>query len=82
MDITQRIARHGLYVKEAIMHTDRAIQEAQSRGDTEIHLIVGPCLLASLVGSLIISCISSYQARAFTAPTRRQARASHRGLDA
>jgi len=32
---------HGLYVKEAISHTERAIQEAQSRGDTEIHLIVG-----------------------------------------
>lgn len=32
---------HGLYVKEAIAFTDRAIQEARSRGDSEIHLIVG-----------------------------------------
>ncbi|KAJ7680235.1 cytoplasmic protein [Mycena polygramma] len=32
---------HGLYVKEAIDHTDRALQEAKSRGDSEVHLIVG-----------------------------------------
>ncbi|KAJ7901739.1 hypothetical protein B0H14DRAFT_2668254 [Mycena olivaceomarginata] len=32
---------HGLYVKEAIEHTDRALQEAKQRGDSEIHLIVG-----------------------------------------
>ncbi|KAF5370629.1 hypothetical protein D9758_001870 [Tetrapyrgos nigripes] len=32
---------HGLYVKEAIMHTDRAVEEAKRRGDSEIHLIVG-----------------------------------------
>ncbi|KAF7376067.1 Cytoplasmic protein [Mycena sanguinolenta] len=32
---------HGLYVKEAIEHTDRALQEAKARGDSEIHLIVG-----------------------------------------
>ncbi|KAJ6499391.1 hypothetical protein C8R45DRAFT_982265 [Mycena sanguinolenta] len=32
---------HGLYVKEAIEHTDRALQEAKNRGDSEIHLIVG-----------------------------------------
>ncbi|KAL0956027.1 hypothetical protein HGRIS_002200 [Hohenbuehelia grisea] len=32
---------HGLYVKEAITYTDRAIQEAKQRGDSEIHLIVG-----------------------------------------
>lgn len=31
---------HGLYVKEAIARTDQAIQEAQARGDTTIHLIV------------------------------------------
>ncbi|KAJ7783047.1 hypothetical protein B0H16DRAFT_1495155 [Mycena metata] len=30
---------HGLYVKEAIEHTDRALQEAKQRGDTEVHLI-------------------------------------------
>lgn len=34
---------HGLYVKEAIMYTDRAIQEAKQRGDSEIQLIVGAC---------------------------------------
>ncbi|KAF8210140.1 hypothetical protein K438DRAFT_1959421 [Mycena galopus ATCC 62051] len=32
---------HGLYVKEAIEHTDRALQEAKNRGDSELHLIVG-----------------------------------------
>ncbi|KAJ6593813.1 hypothetical protein B0H19DRAFT_1092100 [Mycena capillaripes] len=32
---------HGLYVKEAIEHTDRALEEAKSRGDSEVHLIVG-----------------------------------------
>ncbi|KAJ7045429.1 cytoplasmic protein [Mycena alexandri] len=32
---------HGLYVKEAIEHTDRALQKAKQRGDTEVHLIVG-----------------------------------------
>lgn len=32
---------HGLYVKEAITYTDRAIQEAKARGDSEVHIIVG-----------------------------------------
>jgi len=32
---------HGLYVKEAIMHTDQSIQDARRRGDSELHLIVG-----------------------------------------
>lgn len=32
---------HGLYVKEAIAFTERSIQEAQNRGDTQINLIVG-----------------------------------------
>jgi len=32
---------HGLYVKEAISHTEQAIQAAQRRGDPAIHLIVG-----------------------------------------
>ncbi|KAF8591002.1 DUF1771-domain-containing protein [Ramaria rubella] len=32
---------HGLYVKEAITHTERAVHEARSRGDSEIRLIVG-----------------------------------------
>ncbi|KAH8107863.1 hypothetical protein BXZ70DRAFT_913025 [Cristinia sonorae] len=32
---------HGLYVKEAITYTDRAIQDARQRGESEIHLIVG-----------------------------------------
>lgn len=34
---------HGLYVKEAIEHTDRALQEAKQKGDSELHLIVGAC---------------------------------------
>ncbi|KAI8993845.1 hypothetical protein BD414DRAFT_436080 [Trametes punicea] len=32
---------HGLYVKEAIQYTDKAIQEARARGDSKIRLIVG-----------------------------------------
>lgn len=32
---------HGLYVKEAIAHTDDAIEQAKRKGDSEIHLIVG-----------------------------------------
>lgn len=32
---------HGLFVKEAITYTDRALQQARARGDNEIHLIVG-----------------------------------------
>ncbi|KAG8980651.1 hypothetical protein FRB90_007574, partial [Tulasnella sp. 427] len=32
---------HGLYVKEAIDHTEKAILAAQSRGDTQIRVIVG-----------------------------------------
>ncbi|KAH7888650.1 hypothetical protein F5I97DRAFT_730732 [Phlebopus sp. FC_14] len=32
---------HDLYVKEAISYSERAIQEARGRGDTEIRLIVG-----------------------------------------
>ncbi|KZP17983.1 DUF1771-domain-containing protein, partial [Athelia psychrophila] len=32
---------HGLYVKEAISHTDQAIVQAKQRGDADIHLIVG-----------------------------------------
>ena len=37
---------HGLFVKEAIEHTDEAIQAAQQRGESEIHLIVGACIAA------------------------------------
>ncbi|KAF9227306.1 DUF1771-domain-containing protein [Gyrodon lividus] len=32
---------HGLYVKEAVSYSDKAIQEARQRGDSEIRLIVG-----------------------------------------
>jgi hypothetical protein len=32
---------HGLFVKEAIEHTDRALEEAKQRGDSQLHLIVG-----------------------------------------
>ncbi|KAI6131649.1 hypothetical protein EDD16DRAFT_1469572, partial [Pisolithus croceorrhizus] len=32
---------HGLYVKEAIMYAEGAIEKAQRRGDLEIRLIVG-----------------------------------------
>ncbi|KIK67073.1 hypothetical protein GYMLUDRAFT_92914 [Collybiopsis luxurians FD-317 M1] len=32
---------HYLYVKEALEHTDRAIEDAKRRGDSEIRLIVG-----------------------------------------
>jgi len=32
---------HGLYVKEAIAHTDEAIAEAKKQGASELRLIVG-----------------------------------------
>jgi len=32
---------HGLYVKEAIDHTERALQQAQQRGDQHLRVIVG-----------------------------------------
>ncbi|OBZ67141.1 hypothetical protein A0H81_12985 [Grifola frondosa] len=32
---------HGLYVKEAITFTEKAIQEARGRGESKVHLIVG-----------------------------------------
>ncbi|KAI6118282.1 hypothetical protein F5141DRAFT_1097547 [Pisolithus sp. B1] len=32
---------HGLYVKEAVMYAEDAIEKAQSRGDLEIRLLVG-----------------------------------------
>lgn len=32
---------HGLFVKEAIEFSEQAIKEAQQRGESEIHLIVG-----------------------------------------
>jgi len=32
---------HGLYVKEAINYTERAIQDAQGRGDHTLELVVG-----------------------------------------
>ncbi|KAI0743849.1 hypothetical protein C8Q80DRAFT_1106419, partial [Daedaleopsis nitida] len=32
---------HGLYVKEAIQYTEKSIEEARGRGDTEVRLIVG-----------------------------------------
>ncbi|KAJ7209494.1 cytoplasmic protein [Mycena pura] len=37
----REIDLHGLYTKEAIERTDRALEEAKQRGDTELHLIVG-----------------------------------------
>jgi len=38
----REIDLHGLYVKEAIAHTDAAIQTAKKRGESDLHLIVGP----------------------------------------
>ncbi|KAI6161069.1 hypothetical protein EDD17DRAFT_717036 [Pisolithus thermaeus] len=32
---------HGLYVKEAVMYAEDAIEKAQSRGDLEMRLLVG-----------------------------------------
>ncbi|KAK0232408.1 hypothetical protein EDD85DRAFT_775095 [Armillaria nabsnona] len=37
----EEIDLHGLYVKEAIAHTDAALKEAKRRGDSEIRIIVG-----------------------------------------
>jgi DNA-nicking Smr family endonuclease len=38
----REIDLHGLYVKEAIAHTDAAIQTAKKRGESDLRLIVGP----------------------------------------
>jgi len=38
---------HGLYVEEAIAHTDRAIEEAKRRGESHVNLIVGKGLHSS-----------------------------------
>jgi len=38
---------HGLYVKEAIDYTDRAIEAAKRRGDTTLNVIVGKGLHSS-----------------------------------
>lgn len=35
---------HGLYVKEAIGYSMKAITEARRRGDSEVRLIVGMCI--------------------------------------
>ncbi|XP_006460652.1 hypothetical protein AGABI2DRAFT_192280 [Agaricus bisporus var. bisporus H97] len=41
-DLTLRkIDLHGLRVKEAIQHTDRALKQARERGNSEMRIIVG-----------------------------------------
>lgn len=40
---------HGLYVKEAITHSDQAIIEAKQRGDSNVHFIVGMSTLTDQV---------------------------------
>lgn len=35
---------HGLYVKEAIAYSEKALAEARRRGDSQIRLIVGMCI--------------------------------------
>lgn len=42
---------HGLFVKEAIEFSDKGIEDAQRRGDSELRLIVGSCSVI-LSGSL------------------------------
>lgn len=41
----EEVDLHGLYVKEAITYSERAINDARRRGDAKVHLIVGtpPC---------------------------------------
>lgn len=57
---------HGLYVKEAIDHTERSIIAAQNRGDHQIRLIVGkvhrrfPQGLLPFVLTLLIRSIRDY----------------------
>jgi hypothetical protein len=47
---------HGLFVKEAITYTEKAIQDARRRGDSEIRLIVGMCTSSpQFSGSLSLS---------------------------
>ncbi|KAF9501977.1 DUF1771-domain-containing protein [Pleurotus eryngii] len=62
---------HGLYVKEAIAFTDRAIQEARSRGDSEIHLIVGKGLHSrsgAKIRPAVEDLMSKYQLNAVLDP--------------
>lgn len=49
---------HGLYVKEAIACTDRAIQEAKRRGDSEVHLIVGALSASAFPLLRAFSCLA------------------------
>lgn len=61
----REIDLHGLYVKEAITFTERALQQARTRGDGEIHLIVGKGLhskngaakLKPAIAELIRKCV-------------------------
>jgi hypothetical protein len=43
---------HGLYAKEAIAHTDRAIEEAKRRGDSYVNLIHSPGGVAKLKSAI------------------------------
>lgn len=50
---------HGLYVKEAIRFTDKSIEEARARGDSQIRLIVGtycPHMSARVACPDLMSC--------------------------
>lgn len=51
------LSRHGLFVKEAIDYTEKAIQAAQARGDREIRLIVGKFFQVFTFFAVIISSL-------------------------
>lgn len=68
---------HGLYVKEAIAHTDNAIIQAKQRGDSNIHLIVGA--YSNPANQLVISLISPfYRQRSSFSGWSRKNQASNR----
>ncbi|KAG8213959.1 hypothetical protein J3R82DRAFT_10708 [Butyriboletus roseoflavus] len=70
---------HGLYVKEAISYSEKAIRKARLRGDSEIHLIVGMSTSSARFetssSSLVSCCVfgrsrHSFRWRCLSAQTR------------
>ena len=70
-------------MKEAIDHTDRAIEAAKRRGDTTINIIVGSSLYFSEYGEILLTT-ADFVPRQRLAFQRRscQVEARHRGVDA
>ena len=54
---TCEVDLHGLYVKEAIAYSQKAVADARRRGDFEIRLIVGTCLTSARFEPSILSSL-------------------------